>query len=300
MRDGCASCGSHPVGPPLARPAHELPSYARALFVCAAGIALAIAFLVATVSALFERDVFAFDSSALLCAAETAAWRLKWLALPFSLCAAWIGARACVVIRRAPSRFTGLRPARVGFALTLIVAVALSTLIAITIPERLRMRELARRAGENAQLYAGAQALDKYRAQFGTYPASISDLRRLDDPDCSIARVVAVMSPGKYAPNTDLASLTTGRTKTRGGEARRINAVLRTRGATSSTRNTDDLSGAGFTLTNYELALPGRDNILGTPDDLLIRDGMIVEPSTNATPQPISSNSNTKNKAARF
>ena len=38
-----------------------------------------------------------------------------------------------------------------------------------------------------------------------------------------------------------------------------------------------DLPGAGLALTNYELVLPGRDKILGTDDDLRIRDGLIAE-----------------------
>jgi hypothetical protein len=45
----------------------------------------------------------------------------------------------------------------------------------------------------------------------------------------------------------------------------------------ASARNTDDLPGAGLALTNYELMLPGRDKLLGTDDDLRIRDGLIVE-----------------------
>ncbi|MCA1592584.1 MAG: hypothetical protein LC754_08040 [Acidobacteria bacterium] len=292
MRDGCAACGACPVGPPLARPERELPSYGRAFLIVATGVLLVFTFAVATVAALFERESLAFDARALLRAAEAAAWRLKWLALPFSMLAAWVCARACAGMRREPARFVGLRAARAGFALTLLVAVSLSTLIAVTIPERLRQRELSRRAAENALLYAGDQALHKYRLRFGTYPASLSDLRKLDDPDCSIALAVAAMDAGKYAPETDLASLSTGRSKGRG--ARRTSAV-RVRNA--SALSTDDLSGAGLSLTNYELVLPGRDRILGTPDDLTIRDGVIFEtPRHVSPPSNLASNRNSKER----
>ena len=38
-----------------------------------------------------------------------------------------------------------------------------------------------------------------------------------------------------------------------------------------------DLTDEGLSLTNYELVLPGVDKILGTDDDLRIRDGVIAE-----------------------
>ena len=38
-----------------------------------------------------------------------------------------------------------------------------------------------------------------------------------------------------------------------------------------------DLTDEGLSLTNYELVLPGMDKILGTDDDLRIRDGVIAE-----------------------
>ena len=42
---------------------------------------------------------------------------------------------------------------------------------------------------------------------------------------------------------------------------------------------------AGLSLTSYGLTLPGRDKILGTEDDLHIRDGRITEaPRPSATP----------------
>ncbi|HEX8285032.1 MAG TPA: hypothetical protein VF588_16845 [Pyrinomonadaceae bacterium] len=270
--EGCASCGARAVGPPLARPERELPGYGHALAVSAAGLLLACAFAGSTAGALLQFDEFALDAKTLLRAAETAAWRLKWTALPagFALSAlcAWMYSR----MRREPARFVGHAHARAGLALTFAVSLLLPVLVGVTVPERLRMRELARRSAENALLYETDLALARYRKRFGTYPASLSDLRRLEDPDGSIARLLATVAPGEYKPETDLASLTPARGKSRG--RRRVSALR-----ASATVDAPD---AGIVLTNYALALPGRDRVLGTADDLYIRDGRIYD----AAPSP--------------
>jgi hypothetical protein len=266
------------VGPPLARPERELPSYGHAFAVAVAGVLMLAALVVATLVALFQFEEFALDPKTLLRAAETAGWHLKWTALPggFALTAlcAWLRAR----MRREPSRFTGHAAARAGLVLTGVVALLLVALIAVTIPERMRMRELARRSAENAVLYETDLALARYRKRFGTYPASLSDLRRLEDEDGSLARLLAVIAPGEYKPETDVASLSASRVRTRG--RRRVSALQgRMAGA-------DDIPDSGITLTNYELALPGRDKVIGTDDDLYIRDGLIRAAPRSAAAAP--------------
>jgi hypothetical protein len=265
--EGCAACGARAVGPPLARPERVLPGYGHALAVSAAGLLMACAVAGSTAAALLGFEEFALDPKTLLRAAETAAWRLKWTALPagFALSAlcAWARAR----MRREPAGFVGHAHARAGLALTLASALLLAGLIGVTVPERLRMRELARRSAENALLYETDLALARYRRRFGTYPAALADLRRLEDPDGSVARLLALVAPGEYRPETDLASLAPARGKSRG--RRRVSA-LRAAAAV-------DAPDAGIALTNYALALPGRDRVLGTADDLYIRDGRILD-----------------------
>lgn len=273
MSAGCAACGARAVGPPLARPERELPSYGHALAICAAGLLLTLALGAAFVAALVERESLSFTPSALLRAAETGAWRLKWSALPAAVALMFLCARLYARLRRDPARHTGRGYARAGLALTIVVAVALSALIGVTVPERLRMRELARRAAGNAQLYAADLALARYRQRFGTYPSTLEDLRRLEDADGSIAQLLAVTGAGEYKPETDIASLSMSRTKARG---RRRGSALRGRASA------DDLSGEGIVLTDYHLALPGSDEVLGTEDDIHIRDGVIVAP-----PRPV-------------
>ncbi|HWW77440.1 MAG TPA: hypothetical protein VNZ44_18705, partial [Pyrinomonadaceae bacterium] len=235
------------------------------------------AFVAATAAALLGFEEITPDWETLVRAAETAAWRLKWTALPAGfvlagMCA-WLRAR----MRREPARFVGHRHARAGFWTAAFVAVLLAALVGVTIPERLRMRELARRAAENAVLYETDLALARYRKRFGTYPASLTDLRRLEDPDGSVARLLGTIAPGEYKPEADVASLSAGRAKARG--RRRVSALPARASAA------DDATDAGLSLTSYELSLPGRDRVLGTGDDLHIRDGRISDaPRTSASP----------------
>ncbi len=267
--DGCASCGARAVGPPLARPERMLPGYGHALAVCAAGLLMASALAGSTLGALLQLDEFALDPKTLLRAAETAAWRLKWTALPGGLALSALCVWAYARMRRAPSRFVGHAQARAGLALTFACALLLPLLVGVTIPERLRMRELARRSAENAILYETDLVLARYRKRFGSYPAALTDLRRLEDHDGSVARLLSVVAPGEYKPEADVASLTSGRPKSR---TRR-----RAGGLTARAAGSDDSTDAGLSLTNYALVLPGRDKLLGTDDDLYIRDGLILD-----------------------
>lgn len=267
LADGCGACGAQSVGPPLARPERVLPGYGHALAVCAAGLVLFAALAAGFVASLFERETFDLGARSLLRAAEAAAWRLRWSALPAGFALSYLCSRLYARMRREPARFVGHAHARIGLALSLAVAITLAALVGITVPERLRSRELARRAAENAILYETDLALTRYKQRFGTYPATLEDLRRLEDPDGSVAKLLAVVGPGEYKPQTDLASLNAGRAKVR---MRRASAQRGRAGA-------DDSTGEGIVLTNYELALPGRDRVLGTDDDLYIRDGVIVE-----------------------
>ena len=285
LEGACASCGARRVGPPLAEPERVLPSYGHALAVCAAGLLLVFAALGATAGSLFEFETFSLDAKTLLRAAETAAWRLKWTALPAGFVLTGLCGWAYRRMRREPSRFVGHGYARLGLMTTAVTAVALAALIAVTVPERLRMRELGRRAAENVVLYETDLALARYKKRFGTYPASLTDLRRLEDPDGSIARLLSNIAPGDYKAETDLASISTGR----GSKVR-----SRRRAGTA------DTSDAGIVLTNYGLTLPGRDRVLGTADDLYIRDGRIREEAPGAalvravaaTPTPVRARSN--------
>ncbi len=266
--DGCASCGARAVGPALSRPVRELPTYGRSLLVGVMGGVMLVTFLVSTIMALFERAPVSLGFWSIMGAAETAAWRLKWIAIPATIIALWAGALICRSIRRNPKRFLWSRVAHSGLWAVITVAVLIATLIGITVPERLHQIELRQEAAIYAQGYTIQRALLDYRARYGTLPSTLDELRRLPDPDHSIAAALAGIEATAYTPGADLAALPKKKSRTPRGVALR-NASL---------RSTDDAPEGGLSFTKYEMRLPGPDNKLGTEDDWTMRDGLIIKP----------------------
>jgi type II secretory pathway pseudopilin PulG len=227
-----------------------------------------VTFLVATIVALFERAPVSFGFWSIMGAAETAAWRLKWIAIPATIIALWTGALICRSIRRNPKRFMWSRVAHSGLWAVILVAVMIATLIGITVPERLQQRALREEAAIYAQGYTIQRALLDYRARYGTLPATLDELRRLPDADNSIATALVGVEGTAYSPGADLAALPNKKSRALRGSALR-NASL---------RSTDDSTEGGLSFTKYEMRLPGPDNKLGTEDDWTMRDGVIIKP----------------------
>lgn len=272
---GCEGCGARSVGPPLARPEHELPFYGRALLVAASGALLLLTFLSATVFALLEQDTFSLAFWSVVAAAQTAAWRLKFLGLPAALVAVWMGAALCRTIRREPHRFIGSRAAHMGLASSALVALMMLTFIGVTVPERLRQRQRGIDAGIYAEGYTIQRALLEYRARYGTYPTDMKDLReRLPDPDGRLTAALNSVDSRGYTPRADLAAALP-KAKTRRGRP----AQIRRAALDASTDDGAVAADEKVSFTNYEMRLPGEDKILNTEDDWLMRDGVIMKPS---------------------
>jgi hypothetical protein len=268
QRDGCTDCGARAVGPPLSKPARELPFYGRALFVGAVGGIILVTFLISIIVALFESTPVSFRFWSVVSAAETAAWRLKWIALPVTILTLWAGSLICASIRRNPKRFAGSRIAHGGLTATALVAVMIATFIGITIPERLRQHERGNEAAIYAKGYTIARALLDYRMRYGTLPTALDELRTLPDANGSIAAALAGVEAAAYSPGAEVASLPKKKPRSLRGSALRD----------ASLRSTDDAPGGGYSFTKYELHLPGQDKKLGTEDDWTIRDGVIIKP----------------------
>jgi hypothetical protein len=269
QKEGCVSCGARAVGPALSRPVSELPSYGRALLVGVMGGLMLVTFLVSTIIAIFERTPISLGFWSIMGAAETAAWRLKWIAIPATMIALWVGWYICRSIRRNPKRFMWGRLAHSGLWAVITVAVLIATLIGITVPERLRQRELREEAAMYAQGYTIQRAFLDYKARYGTLPATLDELKEgLPDPDGSIAAALSGINAHAYSPGADLAAIPKKKSGTLRGSALR----------NVSLRSTDDAPEAGFSFTKYEMRLPGQDNKLGTEDDWTMRDGVIIKP----------------------
>jgi len=273
LRLGCPSCGARSVGPPLAKPEHELPSYGRAVIVSASGVAMFGVFLASVIMALIEFKGFPPSLLSIVKAGEVASWRLKWVTVPVAIVVFWSGTRIIRSIKENPSGFIGLRAARLGLAASVLVMLTIGTLIGVTIPQRLRQRQLGIDAGIYAQGYTLQRALLEYRGLHGTLPANdewVEKLSTLPDPDGSIAEALRNIDATGYQAGTVLAAASSKSKPL----AQRGSAIRKA--GTSADPATDH---GGVSFTSYDLRLPGPDRILNTDDDFLVHDGVITKVS---------------------
>jgi len=286
LSQGCASCGACAVGEALPKPEHQLPSYGRSLLLAVTGSLMVLVFLTQTMIALVQRapsvtptlalsSIIPLDFWSWMAAGETAAWRLKWIAIPVTIIVLWGNLKIYRSMLKSPGRFCGLSYAKRGLIASATVPVLIAVLIGITVPERLRLRQEGLQAASYALGYRLDRALHEYSGRFGTLPAELKDLRRLPDPDGSIAAALSNLDASTYKPSADLASLPKQKSRTLRG------AVIRNASLDTST---DDLPGEGLSFTNYDLPLPGPDKVMGTEDDLIVRDGLVMKASEIVQP----------------
>ncbi len=277
-------CGALAVGEALPKPEHELPSYGRALVLSVMGSLVLLVFAVQTFLAVAQTSARGAKSNVAflsmiplnyhnwLAAAETAAWRLKWVAIPVSLFVIWFGRKLYRSIANAPDRFCGLRYARRGYAAALAFPLLILIFIGITVPVRLEHRQWGIDEGLKAQAHRIDRALDEYRDKFGGLPDSINDLNRLPDADHTLARALQNLDGSGYRPSAELAAVPKQKPQTLRGAAIR----------NASIGGAEDAITERLSFTNYELLLPGPDKQLGTDDDLIMRDG-VIEKASEAT-----------------
>ena len=279
---GCKACGARPVGEPLPRPENQLPSYGRSLLLAVTGSLITLTFLVQTFIALTQRSsrgatsnlaffsMIPLDFWTWVAAAETAAWRLKWVMIPVSLLVLFASRKLYRSIAQSPDRFCGLRYARNGYIASAAVPLLILILIGVTVPARLNHRQLGIDAGVNAVAYTFDRAIFEYSQKFQRVPNDLSDLRQLPDADGSIAAALTTLDPATYPnayrPYAELAAKQKPQTL-RGTVIR--NASLSTAA--------DDTLSEGLSFTGYELRMPGPDKLMGTEDDLMVRDGLITK-----------------------
>ena len=267
LTNGCKQCGARAVGEPLPKPDHELPSYGRSMVLSVIGSLVVLFFVVQTVVAFFQRAGDSYGFWSWVAAGETAAWRLKWLAIPLLL-ALWFGRKLYRSILVQPERFCGVTYARRGLLSTAVVALLMALLIGVTVPARLEHRRLSKEAAIRAEAYTIERALTEYKIKYQSYPADVNDLlERISDPDGSLAAALSNIDPAGYHASADVAAVATEKSRRLRG------AVIRNASLTA----TDDTPPGGLSFTNYVLRLPGEDKITGTEDDWIARDGMIVK-----------------------
>ena len=265
---GCPTCGARAVGPPLAKAEHALPSFGRATLACAAGLAMLAAFFVLVIAVLIEQKPGRYGFWTFVSAGEVAAWRVKWAALPAVIGVLFLSARIIRSIKARPSDFIGLRAAQSGLTAAVTVAILIAALIGITVPDRLRQRQYALEAAQNARGYALHRALLEYRDLHGTYPTDrdkwMDALRTLPDADGSIADALRFVDPNSYEAGAQVAAAST---KVKPMVARGV--ALRT---ISATPNAEP---AGVSFNTYKLGLPSEHRLLGSDDDFVLQDGVV-------------------------
>ena len=269
LTSGCKQCGARAVGEPLPRPAYELPSYGRALILAVTGSLVALIFVVQIVIAFAQKWSGSFGFWSWVAAGETAAWRLKWIAVPALLIVLWFGRKLYRSILSQPERFCGVKYARHGLLASAIVAMLIALLIGVTVPARLEHRRLSKEAAILAQGYTIERALLEYRIKYNSLPADFKTLQeRVSDADGSLASALEGVNPTEYVPSADFAAVSTEKSRTLRG------AVIRKASLSSAT---DDTPPGGLAFTNYVLRLPGEDKITGNEDDWVVRDGVVMK-----------------------
>jgi hypothetical protein len=208
------------------------------------------------------------DFWSLMAAAETAAWRLKWLMIPVSLLVLFGSRRVYRSMQAAPERFCGHRYARNGYLASAAVPLLVLVLIGITVPARLQHRQDGIQAAANIQGLTFSRAIFEYSVKYQRVPSDLTDLKQLPDADGSIAAALNSLDPATsvnaYRPYAEVAAKEKPRTL-RG-------AVIRN---ASINNVSDEPLSEGISFTNYDLHLPGADKVNGTEDDLIVRDGVV-------------------------
>jgi hypothetical protein len=249
-----------------------LPSYGRSLLLVVTGALAVLVFLSQTVIALAQNAsrTVPLDFWEWIGAAETAAWRLKWAVIPLAIVVVFGSRRVYRSIVQSPAKFCGVRYARNGYFASAAVPILVLILIGITVPARLRHRQWGIEANNYPYIHRLDRAFDEYRQLMGSLPAEPRDLlKRLPDEDGSLAEALKNLDTSNYRPSAEVAAVPTKQPQQLRG------AVIRN----ASLSSADDLLGERLSFTNYELALPGPDKIMGTEDDLIVRDGVTYQAS---------------------
>ena len=267
LSNGCRQCGARAVGEPLPRPAHQLPSYGRAVVLAVGGSLTVLVFAAQTIIALVQKGLDPFGGWSWIAAGQTAAWRLKWVSIPLLIVTAWLGRKLYQSIKLQPEKFCALNHARRGLVASSTVVFLIALLIGVTVPERLRQRQMAKDATYKAYYHTFEAALLQYQTQYQTLPADVKDLqKRIPDPHGTLAEALRHIDPVGYRPSADFAAVARQSSPSLRGAAIR---------KASLASETDDTASGGLAFTTFELQLPGEDKILGTEDDWIAVNGIL-------------------------
>lgn len=145
-----------------------------------------------------------------------------------------------------PRHFGAYRTATSALILSIIILLGVSTYVALGIPKYIETEKEKQSAATRAKMYHLASALLDYKAQHGAYPASLDELKSVSKENLEL--VDFWENRLKYRATAELAA--------------------------------DSQLGLNQPLPSfnqYQLVSPGADGVLGTNDDLVMKDGMILK-----------------------
>ena len=262
----CPSCHARSVGTPMLQPETKLPGLGPALTALIVAGVIITAFLatwflvndmkVARVllvlilgeSTAFTKSLLQLDPSLLqyrifsFDAYQLASFMSLGL-IPLSILGMWLARRALKLRQLNPLQFGGQRMAATALLLSMLWFVLFSAAGISSIPRALQRGRAKHLAAMRAQFYRmHNESLNRYYAEFRTYPQELSDLRDF------VPEVIPVTDHWgtaiSYSPTALIASK---------------NGAL------------------GY--SNYQLVSAGPDAIMGTADDIRMIDGVIVDAS---------------------
>jgi len=153
--------------------------------------------------------------------------------------AAFLAYRGRQRARRAPERYGGERLARVGLVAAMLLLTAHAGVLLTRIPRMIENVRIRREAATRANLYRLAGALEAYKQQYGTYPRRLIDLQEMDP---TLKPVVDAWG----------------------------------REFVYSAISGDVAAAAPMPFQRYQLISKGPDGILGTADDIVLRDDVLL------------------------
>ena len=259
----CPTCLAQPIGSPMAQPENKLPGLGPALIALGMASIVLLAYIatwllgndmkvarVLIVSlfgegtkftksllqldpSLLQYRIFTFDAYQLAC-------YMSLILIPLSLVGIWLGRRALKLIKVNPLQFGGRGMAQAALTTSVIWCVLFSAAGISSIPRALQRGHAKHLAAVRAQFYQlHNESLNRYYAEFGTYPAELSDLR--DFIPEAIQTTDYWGTSISYSPTSLLASKD---------------------------------SRPGF--NNYQMVSAGPDGVMDTADDIRMIDGVIV------------------------
>jgi hypothetical protein len=206
------------------------------------------------------------DSGKWVAAGETAAWRLKLVSIPILFAILWFGRKLYRSILLQPERFCGLKYARRGLVASATVAMLIALLIGITVPARLEQRKLAKEAAF-VRAVRIEQASPSTESNTKLSRRRCRTARTSSDPDGSLAAALKYVDLSTYNATAQVAAVGTEKPRT----------CVASSFATHRYRPRPTIPTGGLSFTNYQLRLPGEDKIIGTEDDWVVRDGMVMK-----------------------